>query len=471
MAAILFGLMALFPKDGILLFGDIKLEFPNLQEFLSLDTTETEDIDDILAKIDATDSIPSDISKLDSADQARLSLHYPSGDKTVLYPFFEQLDKVRTASRAIHIMHYGDSQIEGDRMTGFIRSQLQSRFGGSGPGLLAIYPLVNSFALISDRSEHWTRHTMYGVRDPEVQHNGYGAMAVFSRFTPVQQPKTKIVKKGKKKYRKKPPLIKATASWTRNSNTYRTAGKYTKMRLFYGNSRRATLLKVLADGKVVGRDTLAKGGGLHQSNFSFSSSPNELSLELQSRDGPDFYGISLESSNGVMMDNMAWRGSAGTLFSRMDPFLLRQMLNALNVKLLVLQFGGNAVPAISSLDEAKSYGISFRNQIRYLKDMLPGVPVIVIGPADMSEKVKGKMVTREYLVPVRDAVKKGSLDAGAAFYDLYEVMGGLNSMPKWVNKGLAGSDYVHMTVEGSHILAEAFYKALMRDYESYKEAP
>ncbi len=468
---ILFALMLVFPKEGIQVWGRFKLEFPDLRSLFLPDTAASEGIDEILARLDATDSIPTDISKLDTALQAKLSLHYPRGDKSVLYPFFAQLDALGRGKPGFHILHFGDSQIEGDRMTGFVRAQLQARFGGSGPGLLALDPLVNSFALIPDRSDNWARYTLFGIRDEEVEHNGYGIMAAFCRFSPLAEPIGKVIKKDGKKFREKPPLIKATATWTKNSNTYRTAGEYNKMMLFYGNARRTCLIKVHADGSIAGKDTLMKGGGLYHYDLRFRNSPDQLQLELQSRDGPDFYGISLESEDGVKMDNISMRGSAGTIFGAVDPYQMQVMLQALNVKLFVLQFGGNAVPAITSLKEAESYGRSFRGQIEYLQRMNPAVPVIVIGPADMSENDQGKMITREYLVPVRDAIRNATLEAGGIFYDLFEVMGGRNSMPKWVEKDLAGSDYVHLSVEGSRRLAEAFYKALMRDYESYKLKP
>ena len=49
-----------------------------------------------------------------------------------LHRFFLQLPKAQR--QRIEIYHWGDSQIEGDRITGELRRSLQSRWGGHGPG-------------------------------------------------------------------------------------------------------------------------------------------------------------------------------------------------------------------------------------------------------------------------------------------------------------------------------------------------
>ena len=83
----------------------------------------------------------------------------------------------------------------------------------------------------------------------------------------------------------------------------------------------------------------------------------------------------------------------------------------------------------------------------------------------MSTKVGAKFVSYPFLVEVRDALKKAALENGAGFWDLYEVMGGRNSMISWVESDppLAGADYVHFTYSGTKRVSELFLKALWQD--------
>ena len=59
-------------------------------------------------------------------------------------------------------MHYGDSQIEGDRISGRLRERLQSEFSGNGPGLFALIPATRKISLNNKPSPNWIRKTGFG---------------------------------------------------------------------------------------------------------------------------------------------------------------------------------------------------------------------------------------------------------------------------------------------------------------------
>jgi len=53
------------------------------------------------------------------------------------------LDSLRYSRGQLRIMYYGDSQIEGDRITSYIRQTLRKDHGGAGPGLfLPLMPVM-----------------------------------------------------------------------------------------------------------------------------------------------------------------------------------------------------------------------------------------------------------------------------------------------------------------------------------------
>jgi lysophospholipase L1-like esterase len=67
-------------------------------------------------------------------------------------------------------------------------------------------------------------------------------------------------------------------------------------------------------------------------------------------------------------------------------------------------------------------------------------------------------------------MKKAAFDNNAAFFDMYEVMGGKNAMISWVESDppLAASDYIHFSGKGAKIIAEYFYQSLIEDYYEYE---
>jgi lysophospholipase L1-like esterase len=145
------------------------------------------------------------------------------------------------------------------------------------------------------------------------------------------------------------------------------------------------------------------------------------------------------------------------------------MYKDLKPRLFILQFGGNVMPYIKDRKAIKNYGRWFASQIRRLQQTCPETAILVIGPSDMSTKEKDKYVTYKYLPDVVAALKEAALNNNCGFWNMYEAMGGQNSMPSWVNvePSLARPDYVHFSPKGARLIANMFYNALIFEYNNY----
>lgn len=465
--------MAVFPKGGLQVTDQLTLYFPTLTEFLAEDTTKA-DMDKILAELEDLGEVDTTLASLvqpadtiDSLEQAPViapntvkKIQYPGGDRSILYPAFAALEQATSGEKPTRILHFGDSQIEGDRMTSLIRSRLQEKFGGSGPGLVAAVPAVPSFSVRQSHSEHWKRYPGYGRKNSTVTHKRYGALAAFARFNPIS-PDSMLDSL---------PTVTAWLELKKSSAAYNKSKTFNHLKLYYGHARRPFTLKLFVDDAPVSEDSISASTGLKTKTWSFDHTPNKLMLFFEGKDSPEVYGLSLESGTGLVVDNVAMRGQSGTIFGGLDYGIFKGMLLDLNTKMLFMQYGGNTVPYIKDKKAAKNYGNSFKRQIRYLKDMIPGLCVVVLGPSDMATKVEGKLQTYPHLPDVRDALKEAAFEAGAAYFDIYEVMGGRNSMIGWVeNKpSLAAPDYVHFNVSGAKKIAKAFVASFLEDYEEYK---
>jgi lysophospholipase L1-like esterase len=194
---------------------------------------------------------------------------------------------------------------------------------------------------------------------------------------------------------------------------------------------------------------------------------SKVQLTVGSRKSPEFYGIALDCHTGVAVDNMPFRGSSGAEFTRMNQGLISRQLKFLNGKLIVLQFGVNVVPYIAK--DYQFYESMLYSQLAALRRYNPQVSILVVGVSDMSRRINGEFVSYPNVALIRDAQRNAAFKAGCAFWDLYEAMGGENSMPSWVyNKpALANKDFTHFTARGAQLVAEMLYKALMTDYETF----
>jgi len=463
-----------FPNSEIRISENKKLKFPSLTDIFAPNRVKYADISNLIEfseelndtvnilsrttvttvaanqKVGKTDTIRSNTDEL--LKNTRL-IEYPKNDNTVLYAFFYDLSRVNQLNKPVRIMHYGDSQIEGDRITSFIRDRLQSNFGGSGPGLLPVVQPYGQFSMKQDISSNWKRYTVFGKEDSGLYHNRYGALASFCRFSPIK-------KTGNKSFE---AWFKARYCGL----SYNTARQYEKFRIFYGYNKKPFLAQIYTGEEMIDADFIPVTNELKVLEWSFDQTPPNITVKLKGEDSPDFYAISFESKKGVLVDNIPMRGSSGLIFTKIDKELLKKMYHQLNVNLIILQYGGNTVPYISNGYE--KYGKSFYNQLIRLKSIVPGVPIIVIGVADMSTKEKDYYVTYPVIPKVRDALKNAAFKAGCAYWDMYEAMGGKNSMPSWVfaDPSLASSDFVHFNHKGARLIAEMFYNALLYDYNQY----
>lgn len=457
---------AFFPKDGIQISGDIRLRFTTPEQILGRDTLLYADISQIVIDYseDAIPEIPTEpeaeitdtLRTVDpvevlavSSDSIRKKICpilFPDRKSNLLFPFYLQLDRIARGEGSLRIVHYGDSQIENDRMTSLIRQNFQKVFGGYGCGIVSAIPLYSGNPAYAESwSGEWERFTIFGKRDSSVHHNSYGAMGAFAALPD-----------------------HGADDWSTLTFDFlpgKRASRFDRVKMYIHSYADSSVVAFSVNDTI--RDTLAvNGGGFQILSYSPPEKADRLQVGLSLPGGGRVYGLSFESRKGVIVDNIAMRGSSGLIFSRMDSSLLKNMYRDMKVKLMILQFGGNVIPYIK---DPGFYKRAFRRELRYLRRLCPDVPFIVIGPGDMSVKEDGKYITNAMVEPVRNALRDAALENGCAFWDMYEAMGGKNSMPSFVQADppLAISDYVHFTPRGANLMSEMFYNALMEDYRRY----
>ncbi|NJL12693.1 MAG: hypothetical protein HC913_06670 [Microscillaceae bacterium] len=96
--------------------------------------------------------------------------------------------------------------------------------------------------------------------------------------------------------------------------------------------------------------------------------------------------------------------------------------------------------------------------------------VLVVGVSDMSYNTGNGYASYPNIEKIRNAQRKAAFRAGCAFWDLYEAMGGANSMPSWVFAkpvALASRDFTHFTAPGAQLVSEMLYNAILTEYDEY----
>ncbi len=370
--------------------------------------------------------------------------------------FFNRLQN-KLHQGPLHIFHFGDSQIEGDRITRTLRTSWQNRWGGYGLGYLAPKPLVAPASIVQSTSAGWIRHARYGRRDTTIKHNRYGLLAAFASHD------ESIASD-------QPPWIRLKP----NSRASLSEQHVHSIKMLFGKSESSARLSCYLDSTFIGTFEIPADSVSSELTIPLSSNSGSVafkSIEFQfNGPAPEIDAIGMFPDSGLVFHNVAMRGSSGTLFRQLDRAQFTHQLQSHDVGMVILQFGGNAVPYIADTAAVKRYGQWFASQIRLFQSLTPDAAIVIIGPSDMATKQGQYMATYPMLVPVRNALRQVALDENVLFWDVFEVMGGQGSMAAWVasDPQLASPDHVHFTRRGANKIASLLLQSLDAEWESWE---
>lgn len=331
--------------------------------------------------------------------------------------FFRQLE---LADRMhVDVYHWGDSQIEGDRITGALREHFQKEHGGQGAGWVLPLTPAPTFAVKQTTSGHVRRIAGFGPRrDAEARRLPFFAV---NRFD-------------------------SASTWTlrRNPMAHAHCQTWSNMAIWQEGAGRWDISRAT--------DAVPSAPAPWQE----WAHEEGLGGNTWRTSGATLLGANLTSGPGVYVHNLAMRGGSGTLFDDVPDADWETLQQHTNPALVVLQFGGNAVPSISNANGARRYAQKVGQNIRHIQAQWPGVPILFIGPSDMGDLPSTYPGLQHTVTALRDT----ALANHALHWDLQAVMGGPGSMKRWVDQRWAGDDHIHFSVRGAQETSQRLIQAL-----------
>ncbi len=349
----------------------------------------------------------------------KIAVDSTTDSRVFLQSFYTSLSE--SGSKVVRVLHYGDSQIEEDRMSQQIREALQNKYGGSGAGLLPLAQTIPSRTVKQQlrMNDRWIqpaqgpkRYLVYGPKRDQRDDGLYGVMGQVAVMND--------------------SLVKGSETLTAVCTPLDGRKRYTKWRVF-------------ADSSV---------------HYTFAG--DSVFLSGQGK----VYGLSQQSDTGVIVDNIPMRGCLGLVFTKMDREQLVTFYREQNVQLIIMQFGGNAIPSNKNPGTIQGIVKGLRQQVQYLRTCAPQASILFIGPSDMLTQIDGEWQTYP-MVPYMDKLlRKMALEENIAYFSLYRWMGGAGSMARWQEIGLAGSDGVHFTRSGARKAGNAVAEWMLEGSEN-----
>lgn len=362
------------------------------------------------------------------------------GENENFIHFFSKLDTVLNFGIGqVNIVYIGGSHIQADIMTGQMRNRFQSLNGGQNAGRGLVFPLrlahTNTpYGYFFDYTGNW--ETCRNVEKNKVCDIGMaGIMAVtkdsLSSLTLCFEPENPI------KY---------------DFNAIRIYHRFDSLSF-----------DIILDSALV--KSVVNNPDEDYTEFKLNNFIDSIDIRFVQTDSLqtafELYGIlPISSDPGIIFHSIGINGAATSSFlncNRMEP-----ELKSIKPDLVIFGLGIN-----------DAYGRRF-NQEGYEQnyDSLTAIvcrsnpDAAIIYATNNDSYLYKRYVNRNGLL-VQESMKHLALRNDAAVWDMFEIMGGLNSIQLWKKSGLAKYDRIHFTREGYIILGDLFFDSIMQDFGYY----
>lgn len=360
----------------------------------------------------------------------------PSGQ--AMLGFYESLARAFQGEWVTRIVHYGDSHVAADILTGALRRQLQLCFGEAGAGFVLPgrpWPGYSRAGVTSQASAGWQTD---GLTQGSLAADGRLGLAGVSLST------------------------SAPSEWI----TVTAAGSY--FVIYVLKQPGGGSIDVLLDGVERKRDVSLASSVSESACLEVvadTRSVHTIEIRTTSVGRTRVFGIAIEfHSAGVIYDALGINGARASRPLRWDWKVLAGGLERRDPDLIIVAYGSNEV-SDAGLD-LEEYKVSFTTLLRQFHEAAPRASILVIGPPDRAVRLGHKWKTIACMPALVEAQHQAAFEAGAAFYDLFKAMGGAGSIERWATQPerLAQPDRVHLTSAGYRLVADWLYSELMSGY-------
>jgi lysophospholipase L1-like esterase len=349
--------------------------------------------------------------------------------------FLLALNNLPKAKNKIRIAWFGDSMIEGDLVTNDFRKLMQKTYGGNGVGYVGVTsPTAQFRGSINHTFSGWKTYSFHD-KPPK------GLQLGMSGYTNINSGNAKV---------------KYTASKEYNA--------FGDVRLLFNSSDYGSI-NVQAD--TFEREVYIDSTNSTNTIVIWDSTPCKKLMVDFNKTQAQYYGMYFDNGSGVYVDNFSFRGNSGIPLSEIPTDMLQKISNNENYQLVVLNYGLNIVA--HNQKNYDWYERAFKKTLAHIKQGFPNSTIVLMSVSDKSYRNNGVYETEPDIPKFVELQKKMAQDAGISFWNLYEAMGGKNSMKRWVEEKprLANYDYTHPNFDGAKKIATLFYNYLQTEYNAF----
>lgn len=353
---------------------------------------------------------------------------------TALSRFYQALAQRGSLGRPVRIAVLGDSFIEGDIFTAPLRRLMQESYGGSGVGWMPLSSLTAGFRTS-------IRHEFSGWNDQSVLASAKRQQTFSGHY-----------------------YTGHDGAWVRYTLP-KGSTLFDQLSIYYTASTEADLAIHVADSTEL--HTLSTTSG-EMAQLSLSIPPSATTRLTLSRgaSGLRLYGVALEGTHGVSVDNMSLRGNSGSSIAQVDEELTKRLCELRPYDLIVLQYGLNV--ASDKQVDYSHYAKTLRSAISQIRKVSPSADILIMSVSDRATRSSGSLETMKSIFYLHRTQQEVAGQMGVAFWSTLKAMRALGGIGQMAQRGQAAKDYTHLTHKGGVSVAHQFMKALQAE-KAYRE--
>lgn len=357
--------------------------------------------------------------------------------------FYTSLARTRAkqSGAVTRILHYGDSVITSDYISGTMRRKMQAELGDAGHGfILVANPWEWYFHndVTHGASEGWSSSRITG---PTTKDGMYGLGGVTFTGAP------------------------GANAFFGTSDRGTHGKKVSRFDVYYLDTPGGGEVEVKIGNTIERFSTRGDTKTSHVKSFSVTDGEAKMTLRVIGG-SPRLFGVALERDEpGVVYDALGANGARVELLAAMNPAHFAEQMALRKPSLIVLQYGTNESEAPGL---AGNYERTLAGVVSMIKTAAPNASILIASPLDRAETSEGGTLrTKPIIKKLVAAQRNVARDTGVAFYDTFEAMGGEGSMVKWMKSGLGGGDLTHPSPQGAEALGDLFYSSLTTGFQAW----
>lgn len=364
-------------------------------------------------------------------------MHYPGNSERV-DEFNTKLEKlVRTGEGRINVVQIGGSHIQAGSFSGQMRKRFQQLNGEMNAGWGYMFPY--RIARTNSPFGYYIRYNGRWQTVKNVERRKTGTFGVGGMSATTSSAKAELT-----------ILLE-----DENEMDY----SFNKFRVYYQNRGENYTLSV--DSALLVHQEKNDDYIDFELNKYVDSLKITLTKDYNSKGGFTLFGITTETApNGIMYHSIGVNGAHVPAFLRCQLFT--EQLSQLKPDLVILGLGIN-----------DAYGRKFsqnkfeNNYAQLIAKIQKAAPTALIVFTTNNDSYLYRRYVNKNGPKVRESMFKMAKKYNAGVWDMFEVMGGLNSVVLWRKHSLAQADRIHFTREGYLLVADLFFTALIQDFENY----